>query len=409
MNGGLGAFDPLGLFDREFRFFLRSCFHLVRLLDHFAALGGGRVGPEFPGLRQRVFAGEGLAFIHIHFGGAGRRDVRAVGVLERREAHRHVAGVLDDDLVFDRLTAVPRRKPVSKLLSLPLIRWSFSTVNSGSSACTITSLDSCNSSPPSISATFSHSPASSRSCSQVKVSLSPASSSVSPSGEMFVQLGSSSSLEVQRLVAGVGHDDFVVDRLAHFSREFVGGEGAVGARDLLELFDRELRRLVDGLRPSRQRGAREDAEDGHRGEEQRDHARPPAPGHCGTSCLDSRGRAPCPTRSIHGQFLPLTRLTGERHLRGACCSWTNVPAVAVDEQPTTVPTLTSAGQNSSRRGRPRWTHASDPAPPHRPVGPVRAAGGPPPRPSAPSAPRVQIAASPRPTQENRSALRKPLS
>ncbi len=38
--------------------------------------------------------------------------------------------------------AVPRRKPVVKSLSLPLIRWSFSTENSGSSACTITSLDS---------------------------------------------------------------------------------------------------------------------------------------------------------------------------------------------------------------------------------------------------------------------------
>ena len=33
----------------------------------------------------------------------GRGDAFAVGVFQRREGQRHVAGVLDDDLVFDRL------------------------------------------------------------------------------------------------------------------------------------------------------------------------------------------------------------------------------------------------------------------------------------------------------------------
>ena len=53
--------------------------------------------------RERVRAGEGLFFAGGEFGGAGRGDAFAVGVFQCAEFERHVAGVLDDDLVFDLL------------------------------------------------------------------------------------------------------------------------------------------------------------------------------------------------------------------------------------------------------------------------------------------------------------------
>ena len=140
---------------------------------------------------------------------------------------------------------------------------------------------------------------------QVKVSLSPASSSVSPSGEMPVQLKSSSGskFSVSSLVLVTTISYSTVWPTSAVSSSVVKDWSAPAILWNFSIVNCDDSSMDFGRAASAEPD--EDAEDRHRGEEQRDHARPPAPGHCGTSSLDSRSRAPCPTRSIHGQLSSL--------------------------------------------------------------------------------------------------------
>ena len=97
------AFDLLLLFDREGRFGGDFGGDFVGGLGAgaFVAFDRGFVGVGAD--REHVGAGEGLFAAGGEFGGAGRGEAFAAGVFQGAEFERHVAGVLDDDLVFDRL------------------------------------------------------------------------------------------------------------------------------------------------------------------------------------------------------------------------------------------------------------------------------------------------------------------
>ena len=96
--------DALELFDRVVRFGFDRHRDFVGgfVAGAFAVFDRGFVGVT-AGARERVFARERLFFAVGQFGGAGGRDVFAGGVFEGGEFERHVAGVLDDHLVFDLL------------------------------------------------------------------------------------------------------------------------------------------------------------------------------------------------------------------------------------------------------------------------------------------------------------------
>ena len=110
-SGGVGAFagDPLLLLDDVGRFGGDFGGDFVGRLrpGAFVAFDRGFVGVGAD-RRQFVAAGEGLFFADGEFGGPGRGDGFAVGVFEGAEFERHVARVLDDDLVFDGLTEFAR-------------------------------------------------------------------------------------------------------------------------------------------------------------------------------------------------------------------------------------------------------------------------------------------------------------
>ena len=188
-----------------------------------------------------VAAGEGLFGADGEFGGAGGGEAFAAGVFEGGEFERQVAGVLDDDLVFDGLAGFAGLGGghVGAFALDPLELFDREVRFGGTLVVTLLEVLVPVPSLPSIEASLVVVPTASTWL-QVKDSSSPTCSSVAPDGVMPSQVGVFQSGEFERHVAGVLDRDLVFDGLAEFAFQFAGAVVGFAFEPLL-LFDREAR------------------------------------------------------------------------------------------------------------------------------------------------------------------------